>query len=105
ITERVLCNDEWTFGINHPWGAEQGTEPGAEGLRILQHREGSVEAEFVLGMQCSETFHELASKHFFEHIHGQEELLLRVDPARVARSKTAGGNYTMHVGLRLEVRV
>ena len=97
ITERVLGTAEWTFGINHPWGAEQGTEPGGEGLGILQHREGSVETEFVFRMQRSETVHELAPKHFFEHVHWQEELLLRVDPPRVARSQTAGGDYTMNM--------
>jgi hypothetical protein len=104
ITERVLRTAEGVFGINHPWGTEQGTEPSGEGLRILQHREGSVETEFVLRMQRSETFHELASEHFFEHIYWQEELLLRVDPPRVG-SQTAGGNYTMHVGMRLEFLV
>jgi hypothetical protein len=44
-----------------------------------------VEVEFVLGMQRSESFHELAPEHFFEHIHWQEELLLRVDPPRMVR--------------------
>jgi hypothetical protein len=59
-----------------------------------------VEGEFVLRMQRSETFHELAPKYFFEYVHWQEELLLGVDPPRVVRSQTAGGNYTMHVGMR-----
>ena len=96
----MLRTAEWTFGINHPWGAEQGTEPSGEGLRILQHSKGSIEAKFVLRMQRSETFHELTPKHFFEHVHWQEELLLRVDPARVVRSQTAGGNDAMQVGMK-----
>ena len=99
ITKRVLRTAEWTFGINHPWKAEQRTKPCCEGLGILQYREGSVEVEFVLGMQRSETVHELAPEHFFEHVHWQEKLLLRVDPPRVVRSQTAGGDYTMYVGM------
>ena len=97
ITPSVLRTTEGAFGINHPWGAEQGTEPGGEGLRILQHREGAVEAEFVLHMQRSKTVHELAPEHFLEHSDRQEELLLRGDPPRVIRGQTAGGNHTMNM--------
>jgi hypothetical protein len=64
-----LRTAEGALGIDHPRGAEKRTEPGGEGLRILQHREGSVEAEFVFRMQRSEAFHELASKYFFKHVH------------------------------------
>jgi len=61
-----------------------------------------VEAEFVLGMQRSEAFHELAPEHFFEHIHWQEKLLPRIDPPRVVGSQTAGGNNTMNMRVSLE---
>ena len=105
LTERVLRSAERTFGINHPCGAEQQTEPSWEGFGIPQYRKGSVEVEFVLGMQRSEAFHKLAPEHFFEHIHGQEELLLRVDPPRVARSQAAGGNNTVNMWMSLEFLV
>ena len=71
----MLRTAEWSLAINHPWGAEQRTKPRGEGLGIPQYGEGSVEVEFVLGVQRSEAFHELAPEHFFEHIHWQEELL------------------------------
>jgi hypothetical protein len=48
-------------------------------------------------VQRFEALHELAPEHFFEHIHRQEELLPRVDPPRVVRSQTTGGNNTMNV--------
>ena len=64
-----------------------------------------MEVEFVLAMQRSEAFHKLAAEHFFEHIHWQEELLLRVDPPRVIRSQTAGGNNTMNMRMSLEFLV
>jgi hypothetical protein len=64
-----------------------------------------VEVEFVLGMQRSEAFHELPAEHFFKHIHRQKELLLRVDPPRVARSQTAGGNNTVNMWMSLEFLV
>src|ERR1700730_16621497 len=97
ITKRMLRTAERTFCVNHPWGAEQRSKPGCEGFRILKHSECSVEGEFVLRMQGFEAIHELAPEHFFEHIHWQEELLLRVDPPRVIRSQTAGGNNTMNM--------
>ena len=105
ISECALRTAEGAFGINHPWGAEQGTKPCGEGLRILQHREGSVEVEFVLRMQSSGAFYELAPKYFFEHVYWQEELLLRVDPPRVVRSQTAGGNHTMNMRMSLKFLV
>jgi hypothetical protein len=71
----------------------------------VKHGECSVEDEFVLRMQRFEAIHELAPKHFFEHIDWQEELLLRVDPARVVRSQTAGGNHTMNMRMMLEFLV
>jgi len=65
----MLRTAEWWLAINHPWGAEQRTKPRGEGLGIPQYGEGSVEVEFVLGVQRSEAFHELAAKHFLEHLH------------------------------------
>ena len=64
-----------------------------------------MEVEFVLAMQRSEAFHKLAAEHFFEHIHWQEELLLRVDPPSMVRRQTAGGNHTMNVRVMLEFLV
>ena len=51
-----------------------------------------MEGEFVLRMHRFEAIHELSPEHFLEHLHRQEELLLRVDPPRVVRSQTAGWN-------------
>ena len=48
-------------------------------------------------MQCFQAIHELSTEHFFENINRQEKLLLRVDPARVVRSQTAGGDNTVNV--------
>ena len=56
-----------------------------------------MEGEFVLRMQRFEAIHELSPEHFFEHLHRQEELLLRVDPPRVVRSQTAGWNHAVNV--------
>jgi hypothetical protein len=56
-----------------------------------------VEGEFVLRMQRFQAIHKLAPEHFFEHIDRQEKLLLRIDPPRVVRGQTAGGNNTMNV--------
>jgi hypothetical protein len=56
-----------------------------------------MEGDFVLCMQRFEAIHELAPEHFFEYLNGQKEVLLRVDPPRMVRRQTAGGNNTMNV--------
>ena len=81
IAKRMLRTAKGAFRVNHPFGAEQRTKPRRERLRILKRGECSVEAEFVFRMELFESIHELAPKHFFEHINRQEELLLRVDPS------------------------
>ena len=105
IAKRMLCAAKRTFRVNHPWGAEQGTKPGREGLRIVKRGKCSVETESVLSMQFPEAIHELAPKHFPENIDGQKEALLRVDPSGVVRSQTAGGNHTVDVRMMLEFLV
>src|ERR1022692_2424865 len=93
ITKRVLRAAERAFCVNHPVGAEQRAQPRCEGLRILQRGECSMEGEFVLPMQSFEASHELAPEHFFEYVNRQEEVLLRIDPLRMVRRQTAGGNH------------
>ncbi len=97
IAKRMLCAAKRTFRVNHPWGAEQWTKPRREGFRILKRGKCSVETESVFGMQFPQSIHELAAKYFAENIDGQKEFLLRVDPPRVVRSQTAGGNHTVDV--------
>jgi hypothetical protein len=41
-----------------------------------------MEAELALRMELPQSFCKLAPEHFLEHIHRQEELSLRIDPAR-----------------------
>src|SRR5216684_5888309 len=105
ITKSVLRAAERTLCVHHPWGTEQRAEPRGKGLRILEQGELSMEGEFVLRMQRFQAIRELAPEHFFEHIHRQEELPLRVDPPQVVRSQTAGGNYTVNVRMMLEFLV
>jgi hypothetical protein len=81
VAKRVLRTAKRAFGVDHPFGAEQGTKPGRKRLPILQRGKGSVETEFVLRMQCFKAIHKLAPKHFSENLNGQEESRLRVDPA------------------------
>jgi hypothetical protein len=52
-----------------------------------------------------EAIHKLASKHFTENGHRQEEFLLRVNPHRVARSQTASGNHAVDMRMMLEFLV
>ena len=81
IAKRMLRTAKGTLRVNHPFGAEQRAKPRRKGFRILKRGECSVEAEFVFRMEFFEPVHELAPKHFFEHINRQEKLLARVDPS------------------------
>ena len=92
ITKRVLGTAERAFCVDHPFGAEQRAKPGGERFWILQRGECSLEGEFVFCMHGFQAIHKLSAEHFLEHFHRQEELLLRVDPPRVVRRQTAGGN-------------
>ena len=105
IAKRVLRSAEWAFRVNDPRRAEQRTQPRREGFGILKCGECSVEAEFVLRVQCFEPFDELAPEHFFEDGDWQEKVLLRVDPSRAVQSQAAGGNDTMNMRMVLELLV
>lgn len=76
IPKRMLRTAKRPLRVNHPFGAEQRTEPRRKHLRILKRGECSMESKPVLRMQCSQAIHELSPEHFFEHINRQEKLLL-----------------------------
>src|ERR1035438_7798060 len=105
IVKRMLRTAERAFRVNHPFGTEQRPKPRREGLLILKRGKCSMKGELVLRMQCFEAIHDLAPEHFFENVDRQEELLPRVDPSRVVRRQTAGGNHTMNVRMMLEFLV
>ena len=81
IAERMLRTAKRSLRINHPFGTEQRTKPGRERFRILERGECSVEAKLMPGVQCLQAFHEFATEDFFENIHREEKLLLRLDPS------------------------
>ena len=45
---------------------------------------------------------ELAAEHTAEHLDGKEEGAVRGDPAGAVRSKTAGGDHTVDMGMMLQ---
>ncbi len=105
IAKRMLRAAKRTFGVNHPFGAEQRTKPGGERFRIRKRGECSVETKFVFGMQFPQAIHELAPEDFTENSDRQEESFLGVNPARMVRRQTAGGNNTVNVRMVLEFLV
>src|SRR5258708_19348348 len=80
IAKCLLRAAKRTFGVNHPFGAEQRTKPGGERLGIRQSGECSVETEFVFRMQFLQAIHELAPENFTENIDLQEESFLPAGP-------------------------
>src|SRR6266566_6625583 len=105
IAKCMLCATKRTFGVNHPFGAEQRTKPGGERLGIRQGGECSVETEFVFRLQFPQAIHKLATENCTENIDRQKEFFLRVNPARVIRRQTAGWNNTVNVRMMLEFLV
>src|SRR2546426_2329650 len=95
VAKRVLRTAERAFRVDHPFGAEQGTEPCREDLRVLKHGECSMKAEFVLRTQRLQAVHKFSPKNFRKNLNWQKESRVRVNPPGVVRSQTAGRNYAV----------
>ena len=76
IAERVLSSAKRALGIDHPIGAEQGTEPGGERLRRLEMGQVTVKPEFAVGVEFAQTGYKLAAEDGAEDFHGQKETWL-----------------------------
>jgi len=95
ITERVFGSAERTLGIDHPVGAEQGSQHGGERRQRLERRKATVKFEPAGGMQFPQTGGELPAKDTAEDLDGQKEAGRRSDPPGVIGRQSAGRNDTV----------
>src|SRR5208283_4094932 len=65
--------------------------------------EPPMEAELLLAEQALQAGDELAAKDAAEDLHRQKEGVFRMNPARVVWRQTTGGDYTVHMGMGLQV--
>ena len=74
IAQNVFRATERAFGIDHPIGAKQRTQPSGEGARRLQMRQCSAESQLAFGVKLAKSLHELAAEDAAENFHRQEEV-------------------------------
>ena len=82
IGEDGLWPGERPFGVDHPFGAAQRRERGAEGALVGERGEVAEEGEASGRMQGREPVEEEPAEQARQHPHGQEEAGLAGDPAR-----------------------
>ena len=101
VVEHVFWSAEGWLGVDNPILPEQLSQKAAEGLAFTQVLEAPVEVELFLTEKVFQPGDELAAKDAAEHSDRKEEVMLRMNPARVIWRQTAGGDYTVGVGMRL----
>jgi hypothetical protein len=70
---------------------------------VFQSFELSEKAELLLTQKALPPSHELTAKKAAKYLHGEEEMVLGMDPARVVWGKASGRYDARHVGMSLPV--
>ena len=95
IVQHVLSAAKRPLGVNHPVGAEQGTQQCRERLGRTQRSQRSGESQFARVVELAETGDKLATEYPAEDLDREEEMGRRGDPAGVIGGQTAGRNDTV----------
>jgi len=105
ITENVFGATEGWLAVDHPVLTEEGTEERSEHFRFCQKLEIPVETQLTVVEGPFESGDELATENAAQHLDGEEEAIARGDPALVIGGKAAGRNYTMDMGMMLQLLI
>jgi hypothetical protein len=105
ITENVFGTTEGWLAVDHPVLTEEGTEERSEHFRFCQKLEIPVEAQLAVVEGPFESGNKLATENAAQHLDGEEEAIARGDPALVVGGKAAGRNYTMDMGMMLQLLI
>ena len=105
IVQDMLSAAKRPLGVNHPIGAEQGTEARSERFWRLQPGQCSGKSEFAVAVELAKTGDKLAAEHSAEDLDREEEMRRRADPAGVIGSQTAGRNDTVNMWMMEELLV
>ncbi len=102
ILQHVLGSAEGWFGVDDPIFAEERTQPGSEELGMGERREFSGHVQLAALESGPKSGDELAAKHAPQYSNGKEEAWVGSNPAGVIAGKSAGGNDTVDMGMKLE---
>src|SRR5271165_5913323 len=105
IAQHMFRPSEGALGVDDPVMAEQYAQPCCEGTRLGQGQEVAVEMECASMEGAAKSGDELAAEDTAEHADGQEEGAPGGDPAGVIWSDTAGGQYAVDMGMKLQALV
>jgi len=97
VVEDVLGTSEGPLGVDHPILTEQRPQKSMEGFLFAESFQASGKQQFPVTESALEPGDELATKDAAQHFYRQEEVVLRMDPARVVWGQTSGGYDAMHV--------
>ena len=103
VVEHVFWSAEWRLSIHHPVLMEQLAQKTVKSFGVFQSFELSEKAELLLAEKALQPSDELTAKNAAKYLHGEEEMVLGMDPARVVCGKASGRYDAMHVGMSLQV--
>ena len=83
------------FRVYNPIFLEECIDKSGKTLWILEFGDRSREDEFSLLVRHAQPVYELGTKDGTEHLHGQEEVVFRVNPALMVRGESAGWNQAV----------
>ncbi|MFZ3264285.1 MAG: hypothetical protein WA172_09820, partial [Terriglobales bacterium] len=105
IVEHILGAAEGWLGVDHPVFAKQWPQPGGEEFWMGERREFSGQVQLTAFEGRLQAGDELAAKHAPQYGDGEGEAWVRSNPAALTKRKSAGGNDTMDMGMKLEFLV
>ena len=89
--EHIVRTTERWFRVDDPIFAEEGTQPGSEGLGMGERREFSGQVQLTALEGRLQAGDELATKHAPQYSEGEEEARMGSNPAGVIVGESAGG--------------
>jgi hypothetical protein len=82
IPDGVFGPAKWAFTVNDPVVAEELPQPGRECLRTREEIQLPMKSKATSAVNAFEPGHKLAAEDAAQDLHGQEECVTGVDPAR-----------------------
>ena len=103
IVKHLSGSAECRFRVHDPILLEQRIDKSAKTLGILQFGDRSWEDEFSLLVRHAQSIDELGAEDGTEHVHGQEEVVFRVNPVFMVRGESACWNQAVDMWMQEQV--
>ena len=103
VTNDLLRPAEGGLGIHNPILTKQRSKESGEVFRLCQVLNRSGTSQPVLSKSPSESGDKLSTEYFAESPNGQEERVLRMNPAFSVRRDPTARNHAVNVGMKQQV--